>query len=303
MDRPTDPRQDLLAGSGRPARDPHAGSSQQPQDLLAGSSPGQRDALAGSAPGRGDGRDGSRDHDGAARGDSGGPPRDGHPEQGRAPGGEPAEAAPVPAGQESLASLLGGRTAAVDATLPPVAFVLGWLLAGSSVPVGAATALVVGAGVAGWRLWRGDRPRAVLLGLLGVAVAAVIALRTGRAADFFLVQVASNAASALAWITSIVIRWPLLGVVVGTVLGQRGRWRRDPDLLRAYSRASWVWVAQYVLRLVVFVPLWWADAVIALGAARLALSWPLVAVCLGVSWWVLRRVLPAGHPGLRHPRT
>jgi hypothetical protein len=92
--------------------------------------------------------------------------------------------------------------------------------------------------VAAVRLRGGGRPRAVLLGLLGVALAAVVALRTGRAADFFLVQLAANAASALAWAVSIVIRWPLLGVVVGAVLGQRSRWRRDRHLLRAYSVAS-----------------------------------------------------------------
>src|ERR687896_533023 len=87
---------------------------------------------------------------------------------------------------------------------------------------------LVGAVVAVVRLVRGGRPRAVLFGLLGVAVAALIALYTGRAVDFFLVQIVSNAASALAWAVSIVVRWPLLGLVVGTVLGQRTSWRRDP---------------------------------------------------------------------------
>ncbi len=191
----------------------------------------------------------------------------------------------------------------MDATLPPVAFVGGWLLTGHSIAAGTIAALVTGAAVAIWRLHRGARPRAVLVGLLMVGVAAVIVLRTGRAADFFLVQVASNAASALAWLVSITIRWPLLGVVVGGVLGQRTRWRRDPALLRAYRRGSWVWVGQYAVRVSVFTPLWMADQVVALGAARAALSWPLVAACLAGSWWVVRRSLPPGHPGLRHPLT
>jgi hypothetical protein len=204
---------------------------------------------------------------------------------------------------ESLADLLGGRRGAVDATLPPVAFVAGWLVAGQSVWGGVIAALVVGLAVAGWRLRRGDRPRAVLVGLLAVCLAAMIAVRTGRAADFFLVQLVSNAASALAWTVSIVLRWPLLGVVVGTVLGQRTRWRRDPALVRAYSRASWVWVLQYAVRLAVFLPLYAADQVVALGVARAVLTWPLVAACLAVSWWVLRRTLPPDHPGVRHPVT
>ncbi|AGZ40606.1 DUF3159 domain-containing protein [Actinoplanes friuliensis] len=204
---------------------------------------------------------------------------------------------------ESLADLLGGRRAALDATVPPVVFVAAWLIGGRSLWIGAAAAIVAAVGVAGWRLRAGDKPRAVLIGLLGVCVAALVALRTGRAEDFFLLQIVTNAASALLWAVSIVVRWPLLGVIVGTVLGQKTRWRRDPALLRAYCLGSWVWVAQYLVRLAVFVPLWAAHAVVALGIARGVLTWPLVAACLAVSWWVIRRSLPPEHPGLRHPQS
>ena len=207
---------------------------------------------------------------------------------------------------DSLRHLLGGRGGAVDATVPVVVFVVGLTVAqaaGSPSPVGWAggAAVLVALVVAGFRLRQGRRPRSVLFGLLGVALGALIALYTGRAVDFFLVQIATNAASALAWAVSIVVRWPLLGLVVGTVLGQRTAWRRDPDLLRGYQRASWAWVAQYVLRLAVFVPLFLADQVVALGVTRVALTWPLVAVCVAASWPLLRSALPAGHPGLRHP--
>ncbi|QLQ36750.1 DUF3159 domain-containing protein [Micromonospora robiginosa] len=200
---------------------------------------------------------------------------------------------------ESLADLLGGRRGAVDATLPPLAFGLGWVLGGLG--GGVLAAVLAGAAVAGWRWRRGDRPRSVLVGLLAVCLAALVAVRTGRATDFFLLQIVSNAASALAWAVSVVVRWPLLGVVVGLALGQRARWRRDPALLRAYGRASWVWTATYVLRLAVFVPLWLDGQVVALAVARAALTWPLIAAALAVSWVVIRRSLPAGHPGLRHP--
>ncbi|MBW6438670.1 DUF3159 domain-containing protein [Actinoplanes hulinensis] len=202
---------------------------------------------------------------------------------------------------ESLAELLNGRRAAVDASLPAVGFVAGWLAFGESIWAGAIAAVLSAIGLSWWRLRKGDKPRAVLIGLFLVCVAALIALYTGKAEDFFLLQLFSNAASALAWIISIVIRWPLLGLVVGTVLGQRTRWRRDPALLRAYSRGSWVWVMQYVIRVAVFLPLHQAGWTEALAAARLGLSGPLIAGCLAVSWWVIRRSLPADHPGLRHP--
>jgi hypothetical protein len=210
------------------------------------------------------------------------------------------------AAEPGLAEVLGGRGGAVDATVPVVAFVVMFTLADAlswAWPVAWACggAVLVGTAVAVVRLVRGGRPRAVLFGLLGVAVAALVALYTGRAVDFFLVQIVSNAASALAWAVSIVIRWPLLGLVVGTVLGQRNRWRRDPHLLRGYQRASWVWVGQYLVRLAVFLPLYAANAVVALGIARTVLTWPLVALCVALSWPTLRSALPPGHEGLRHP--
>jgi uncharacterized protein DUF3159 len=203
---------------------------------------------------------------------------------------------------EPLTALLGGRRTALDATVPAVAFVLGWLMSGHSLGWGAAAALLTGAVVASLRWYRGDRPLAALLGLLGVSLAALIALYTGRAADFFLAQLLSNVVSALVWALSVLIRWPLLGVIVGGALGQRTAWRRDPALLRAYCLASWVWVGQYLIRIAVFTPLWAVGSVVALAVARVVLSWPLVAACIAVSGAVLVRVLPADHPGLRTVR-
>jgi hypothetical protein len=209
----------------------------------------------------------------------------------------------VTAPTDSLVDLLGGRRGALDATVPPVVFAAGWLLADRSIAWGAAAAVVASALVAVWRMSRGEKTAAVLGGLAAVTVAALVALYTGRAEDFFLIQLLSNTASALAFALSILVRWPLLGVVVGVVLGQKTRWRRDPDLLRAYGRASWVWTAQYALRTVVYGLLWWSGQVVALTVARIALSWPLFAVVLAISAVVLRRALPEGHPGFRHPRT
>ncbi|TCP56621.1 uncharacterized protein DUF3159 [Tamaricihabitans halophyticus] len=204
---------------------------------------------------------------------------------------------------DSLATLLGGRRGALDASLPPAAFVVGWLLASNSILIGAAAAVGVGLVIGILRLVRGGKLGAVLISVAGVCAAALLALYTGRAQDFFLIQLLMNIASALAWAASIVLRWPLLGVVVGFALGQKTSWRRDPALLRAYGLASWIWVfVQYTLRVAVYATLWWAGEVVALGVARVALSWPLIAVTIAISAWVLRATLPADHPGLRHPR-
>ncbi|TDV40774.1 DUF3159 domain-containing protein [Actinophytocola oryzae] len=202
-----------------------------------------------------------------------------------------------------LRDLLGGRGGAVDASIPPAVFVIVWLVSSRSIGWAAAAAITAGVAVGVWRLFRGRKVTASVASVAAVSLAAFIALQTGRAEDFFLIQLLSNVASALAWALSILIRWPLLGVVVGILLGQRTRWRRDADLVRAYGNASWVWVlGQYTVRVLVFGALWWSGWVVALGVARVVLSWPLVAATLAVSAVVLRRSLPEGHPGLRHPR-
>lgn len=212
------------------------------------------------------------------------------------------------AASNPLTELLGGRAQAVDASLPSVAFVVVWLLAdrgrpegGAAILSGGVAAVVVAAGVALWRHRRGERPRAVAVGLLLAVAAAALAFYTGRPEDFFLPRIVSNAASLAAWLVSIAVRWPLLGVVVGVLTGRSRTWRRDPDLVRGYCRASWAWVAQYAVRVVVFGGLWAGDQVVALGIAQVVLTWPLVVLSILVSWPLLRSALPPGHPGPRHP--
>lgn len=207
--------------------------------------------------------------------------------------------------QDTLVSLLGGRRGAFDATAPVVVFILTWMLAGDSIAWAAGTSLLSAGLIAFVRFKQRQKPRAVILGLLSVAVACLIVLYTGRAQDILLPRIVSNAASALVWAGFIVFRRPLLGLIVGGLLGQKTRWRRDPHLLRAYSAASWVWVAMYALRVAILTPFWNSDeerlAVVAGGVAQVALSWPLLVLCLIVSGWVIRVVLPNDHPGIRHP--
>lgn len=205
--------------------------------------------------------------------------------------------------EPSLGELLGGRRGALDASIPPVVFGVCWLATDRSIGWAALAAVAAGVVIAVIRLALGGKVVAAVGSVAAVSGAALLAHYTGRAEDFFLVQVLSNVASALAWSVSILVRWPLLGVVVGVLLGQKTRWRKDPDLVRAYGRASWVWVlGQYTLRVAVFGYLWWSGWIVALATARAVLTWPLVAATIAGSAVVLRRALPAGHPGLRHPR-
>ena len=79
---------------------------------------------------------------------------------------------------------------------------------------------------------RGQTVQYALSGLVGLALSAYVVSKTGRAEDFFLPGLLANAAYALAYLISILVRWPLLGVIVATLRGAGMGWRKDPAQVR-----------------------------------------------------------------------
>jgi len=185
--------------------------------------------------------------------------------------------------------------------LPPIAFVAVYFATGRSLGWAVGVTLLIGCGLAVERLRRRERPVRVAGALLVVLLGALIAFYTGSAAAYFWPLVLANALSALAFAFSILIGWPLLGVIVGPIAGTGMRWRQDPDLRRAYASASWLWVLLNVIRAVAQVPLIQNNDLWALAAIRPVFYVLVILTVLG-SWLVIRRSLPPGHPGIRHPR-
>jgi hypothetical protein len=200
-----------------------------------------------------------------------------------------------------LAALIGGPRGAIESMLPPVAFVVVYLSTDSNLTIAVVTALVIGLCLAAIRLWRGEKPIRVTGALLVVVLAAMLAYYTGSAAAYFWPLVLANVASALAFAFSIFIKWPLLGVIVGPLTGTGMRWRQDPDLLRAYSRASWIWVLLNVVRAAVQIPLIQGEDLWALAAVRPIFYLMVIGVVFW-SWAIIKRALPVDHPGIRSPR-
>lgn len=200
-----------------------------------------------------------------------------------------------------LAALIGGPRGAIESMLPPVAFVVVYLSTDSNLTIAVITSLVIGLVLAALRLSRGEKPIRVTGALLVVVLAAMLAYYTGSAAAYFWPLVLANVASALAFAFSILIKWPLLGVIVGPLTGTGMRWRQDPDLLRAYSRASWIWVLLNVVRAAVQIPLIQGEDLWALAAVRPVFYVMVIGVVFW-SWAIIKRALPADHPGIRSPR-
>lgn len=201
----------------------------------------------------------------------------------------------APQGGFSLLAVVGGWSGLVDAGLPSAAFALAYPLSGRDLRLSLVVSLLVGAAVAVARLARRRPLQNVLGGFLVLGVAAYIAHRTGKAADFYLPGLVINAGYALVYVVANVVRWPLIGLVVGLAAGWGTSWRRDPVLLRAFTRAGWLWVAFFLLKLAVQLPLYLADRVVALGVARVAMGWPLWLLVLGATYLVVKASVPPSH--------
>jgi Protein of unknown function (DUF3159) len=190
--------------------------------------------------------------------------------------------------REHLLHALGGRHGIADSSLPGLAFVIAYTASGQELDVAIWTAVGLGLVMFAIRIVRRETLQFALAGLVGVAIAAFVAKQTGRAEDFFLPGLFLNLAYAAAYLISIAVRWPLIGVIVGPLVGEGMEWRKDPELMRAYTRASWIWVGLFVLRLAVQLPLYFADELVALGVAKTAMGFPIFALAVWLSYLVLR---------------
>lgn len=195
-------------------------------------------------------------------------------------------------GPPTLAEAVGGPLGLLETSLPAVAFVAAYAVSGSDTNTAAAVAVGLALVLAVARLVRRESPRHALSGLVGVAFAAFVATRSGKAENFFLPGLLANALYASAFAVSAAIRRPLVGLIVAQLDGEGAGWREDPRRVRAFTRASWLWAGLFVLRLMVQLPLYLAGAVVALGIARTAMGLPLFALGLWLTWRLVRRTRP-----------
>ena len=133
----------------------------------------------------------------------------------------------------TLAEAVGGPLGILESSLPAVAFVVAYIISGSDTNASAIVAVALALVLTVLRLARRESPRHALSGLVGVAFAAFIATRSGRAENFFLPGLLANAAYAAAFLISLAARWPLVGVIVGQLDGEGNQWREDPARVRA----------------------------------------------------------------------
>jgi hypothetical protein len=203
-----------------------------------------------------------------------------------------------------LGKALGGKRGMVEAAVPTITFTVCYITTRNLpltlvVSVSAAVVLLV------VRLVQRSTVQFVVNSLVGIGIGALFAWRSARsggdasdnALAYFLPGLIYNAAYALVMVLTIVVRWPIVGFMVGSVSGDPTAWHRDPQVVRLCRNLTWMLVAPCVLRLLVQAPLYVAGRnaenadpmIAALGITKIVMGWPLQLAALGGMVWLLAR--------------
>lgn len=229
-----------------------------------------------------------------------------HPPEAADRGGSPdhgADGGAPPAPPRSLSESVGGVLGIAESVLPPTAFVVAYLLVGQEVRTAAIAAGAIAVVLAAARLVRGQTLQFALSGLIGIAIAAFVVARTGRPEDFFLPSLLWNVGYGTALLISLAVRWPLVGVIIGSLRQDPTGWRADPARRALYTKVTWLWVGLFVARIVIKTPLYLAGSLVALGVVHIAMGVPLYLLGLWITWLLVRDDVGESRPASTPPVT
>jgi hypothetical protein len=201
-----------------------------------------------------------------------------------------------------LSKALGGRRGMVEAAVPTLLFTLLWLTT-KQLPVALAVSIAAAVVLLVVRLVQRTTVQFVLNALFGIGIGwffVYLAARGGADANeqalaYFLPGILYNTAYTLLLALTCLIGWPLVGFMVGSVMGDPTAWHDDRQVC---TRLTWLLVLPCLVRVAVQAPIWLAahggalqadTAVAILGIAKIVMGWPLQLAALGAMVWLLSR--------------
>jgi hypothetical protein len=191
--------------------------------------------------------------------------------------------------KDKVLNALGGKRGLIDSGLPSLVFLVVFNISGKDVNAALYAAVALSIVLTLLRLLKRETIQHAFSGLIGVGICALISKRTGNAADFYLPGLWINAGYGLLYAITNLVKWPILGVMLGPILGENLLWRKDPARLNAYIKAGWLWVAMFAARLIVQYPLYKSGNINILGTARLLMGYPLFILTAWGTWQILRK--------------
>ena len=190
--------------------------------------------------------------------------------------------------KDSLLASVGGWLGIVQSSLPATIFVIIFALT-KNTWAAAISCVTVALGFVVFQLFSKKPVTQAIAGALGIGLSAFLTLRDGgHPADYFVQGFFTNIAYGAALAISMLVRWPLIGFLVGLLRSEPLEWRRNKKILRRADLATGLFVALFGARLAIQLPLYFANQIEALGIARVAMGVPLYALCIWLSWLLLR---------------
>jgi len=183
----------------------------------------------------------------------------------------------------------GGKKGLIDSGIPSVIFLLVFNIS-DELQTALIASVAVSAILTIIRLAMRETIQHAVSGLIGSLICAWFANRTGNASDLYVPKLLTNLGYGSIYLVANLAGWPILGLLLGPILGENLQWRKDPVRARAYKRASWLWVAMFFTRIAVQYPIYRSGNVNLLGTVNLAMGYPLFLATAYGSWMILKSV-------------
>jgi hypothetical protein len=190
--------------------------------------------------------------------------------------------------RSKLSEALGGRRGIVESAVPTITFTLLYVTT-HDLRLALTVSIAITVGLLIVRVMQRSSVQFVLNALFGIGIAAVIASRTGEARDVFLPGIVYNAGYAAVFVFSILVRWPIVGFMIGGITGEPTEWHRDRALVKLCSKLTWLFALPCIVRVLVQYPLYVGDHIALLGTSKIFLGWPLQIAAFGAMAWLLSR--------------
>ncbi len=189
--------------------------------------------------------------------------------------------------KELLDKALGGWRGLVDSALPSLLFVVIFVVQ-KDLNLALITSVVAGVILLVIRLFEKKSLTQVIGGFFGLLFSVFLTWRTNDASNFFLTGIITNLVYGIVLFISLIVRRPLLGYLVGSLVGNTSGWLQDQLLVRAYTTITWIWVGVFSIRVGVQVPLYLADNIAVLGPIKIFMGWPLYLFAAWISYRIVQ---------------
>ena len=189
--------------------------------------------------------------------------------------------------KELLNKAIGGWRGLIDSALPSMLFIMIFVFQ-KNLNNALIASLALGGVLLVIRLFERKSLTQVFSGFLGLSISVFLTWRTKDASNFFLTGIVTNAIYGFFLLISVLIRKPLIGYLVGSLVGDTTGWLKHPLLVRAYTTVTWLWVAVFGLRLLVQIPLYLNDSIALLGSVKIFMGWPLYLFAVWLTYQIVQ---------------